>query len=263
MSFVCHPSSSFWRKRTTSSRLAQLRPLRIILAGAGARGGAPGVSRFVWRPWHGRARAGHGETPWGLCALSSRGRARRSGSFGAGRWATSGRVAARDGSARTVSGAAMRSSVTACSASSALSVRGAAPELGHRRAAIAQQRLRTSAAVAVADQRRGRRPPLALRRSSNSSNSMRSARARRQRGDQRRAARATSRKTPTGAKLLDKRRLEIGELGRILVRQHEIFSTPACRTPAQCSAERALPSSLFEPARPEHRSSDWPRHAHC
>ena len=96
-----------------------------------------------------------------------------------------------------------------------------APELGHRRAAIAQQRLERARAVAIPDQgepEAAARDPALLEQLGFDAVRPRET----PRGD-RDAAREHGLQRADRRQLRDQRRLEIGELGGILVRQHEML----------------------------------------
>ena len=95
-----------------------------------------------------------------------------------------------------------------------------APELGHRRAAVAQAS-RSSSCRCRRGSGRGR-PRRCQRRSANSSTSMRSARANRQAATATRRA-STICNAPMGASSATSAASKGGELKRILVRQHDEF----------------------------------------
>jgi hypothetical protein len=118
------------------------------------------------------------------------------------------------------------------------------PELGHRRAAIAEQRLERARAVAVADQRK---PEAAVRtlalREQLELDAVGPREAPRRHRD---AAREHGLQHPDRRELLEQRRLERGKLSGILVRQHEILPR-AQAVLKRIPRRRALPSDVFGP----------------
>ena len=147
-----------------------------------------------------------------------------------------------------------------CSAWSALSVLQRAPELGHGRAAIAQQGLERARAVAVADQ--GEPEPTVGAAALLEQLGFDAIRARQTPRGDRDAPREHGLQRADRRQLRDQRRLEPGELGAVLVRQHEMLLR--AHAVLQGILRRPRPAFGRSSARATSRHScGSPRRAHC
>jgi hypothetical protein len=133
-----------------------------------------------------------------------------------------------------------------------------APEFGHGGTAIAQQCLERARAVAVADQ--GEPEPAAREPALLEQLGFNAIRPRQAPGGDRDAAREHTLERADRRQLRDQCRLEAGELGGVLVRQHEIL----LRAQAVLQRIRRAPCLRVCSARATwRRSCGWLRHAHC
>ena len=122
--------------------------------------------------------------------------------------------------------------------------RSAPPELGHRRPAIAQQRLERARAVAVADQ--GEPKPAMRDLPLLEQLGFNAVRPRQAPGGDRDPAREHALERADRRQLRDQRRLDPGELGSILVREQEMLLRAQAWLRAFC-ADLALPSGVLGP----------------